>query len=307
MLHLVFLSAQLAAQYSTNIIVAKDGTGDYTSIQEAINSTKAFPDQPITVFIKKGIYNEKITIYEWNNNLNLTGESRDSTIIEWSDYFKSIDLGRNSTFHTYTLKIESNDLKIENLTIINNAGPVGQAVALHLAGDRVAINNCTIKGHQDTIYATGEGFRQYFRDCLIEGTTDFIFGSATVIFDECVIHSKSNSYITASSTPASAKYGFIFKSCMLTADAGIDQVYLGRPWRPYARTVYLNCELGDHILPAGWDNWSSKDTEKTAFYAEYNSSGPGANSKDRVEWSKQLSKKEASKYTVDRIFRGWKP
>jgi len=284
------------------MVVAADGSGDYTSIQAAINATKAFPDKRITIFIKNGIYKEKIRVYSWNTMLTLKGESAEKTVITWDDYFDQINLGRNSTFHTYTLKVEANDFVAENLTVENTAGPVGQAVALHVEGDRCQFLNCRIRGNQDTLYTAGEGSRQYYKGCFIEGTTDFIFGEATAVFDDCIINSKSNSYITAASTPKGKVFGFVFLHCRLTADEGITRGYLGRPWRDHAKVVYLNCEMGAHILPEGWANWSGTGRDKTAFYAEYENTGPGSAPGKRQPWSHQLTKEEALKYRLKTIF-----
>ena len=295
------------SQYATEITVDQHGNGDFTSIQEAINATKSFPEKPITIYIKNGVYKEKVNIYSWNNNLTLIGESRDSTIIQWDDYFKKVNLGRNSTFHTYTLKVAANDVTLENLIVENTAGAVGQAVALHLEGDRVEIKNCTINGYQDTVYLAGEGFRQYFENCTISGTTDYIFGAATAVFHSCVIISKSNSYITAASTPKSQAYGLTFINCQLTrSNDDVKNVYLGRPWRSFARTVFINCEMDEHITPDGWNNWGSSDKEQTAFYAEFGSHGPGA-SQSRVSWSHSLSQEQVGDYEIPKIFDGWSP
>src|SRR5690606_246244 len=186
-------------------------------------------------------------------------------------HFKKIDKGRNSTFLTYTVLVEGNDFIAKNLTIQNTAGDVGQAIALSINADRCYIENCNILGNQDTLYTSGEGFRQYFSNCYIEGTTDFIFGQATVLFEKCRIHSKRNSYITAASTPKDIPYGFVFMNCNLTADENVTEVYLGRPWRIHAKTVFLECEMDENIKPEGWHSWSKPEAEKTTYYAEYNS------------------------------------
>ncbi|WP_035694623.1 pectate lyase [Flavobacterium soli] len=288
------------------VTVAQDGSGDYTSIQEAINQAKAFPYEKITIFIKNGIYKEKIKIHEWNTNLQLIGESQEKTIITFDDYFGKMGLGRNSTFYTYTLMVDADDVVLQNLTIENAAGEVGQAVALSVTSNRVAVINCKLLGNQDTLYATGTG-KQYFKNCYIEGTTDFIFGSATAFFENCEIHSKKDSFITASSTPKDSSFGYVFTNCKLTAADDISKVYLGRPWRIYAKTVFLNCNLGNHILPEGWHNWSKPEAEKTTFYAEFKNNGEGSKTQSRVKWSSQLSKKEAKKYTIENILKQSQP
>ncbi|UII27145.1 pectinesterase family protein [Fulvivirga maritima] len=289
------------AQIDYYITVAKDDSGDYNTIQEAINSAKAFPDKRITIFVKNGTYHEKVKVHSWNNLLTIEGQHRDSTIITFDDYFDKIDKGRNSTFMTPTVLVQGRDCVLKNLTIENTAGPVGQAVALAIEADRCVVKHCNLMGNQDTFYAAGEGNRQYLTDCYIEGTTDFIFGEATVVFEKCNIHAKSNSYITAASTPKDVTYGLVFIDCSLTADQEINRVYLGRPWRQYAKTVFIYCKLGEFILPEGWHNWSNPAAERTAFYAEYQNSGNGDHPKQRVTWSHQLKKSEAEKYTVEQI------
>lgn len=292
-----------AQQKEYDVIVAQDGSGDYTRIQDAINGVKAFPHKRITIFIRAGVYKEKVRVYSWNTNLSLVGDTLGETVITYNDHFKKINLGRNSTFHTYTLKVEGNDFFASNLTIENSAGEVGQAVALHIEADRVVVKNCTIKGYQDTMYLAGEGARQYFTHCRIYGATDYIFGNATALFDSCEVISLKPSYITAASTTRDTNYGFVFRNCTLSSDdLPGGSTYLGRPWRPHAKTVFINCKLGAYIHPLGWKEWNANGT---AFYAEYNSQGPGANPKGRVEWSHQLSSLEA--YTVESIFSGWTP
>ncbi|PHN01648.1 pectinesterase family protein [Flavilitoribacter nigricans] len=293
-----------SAQYATYMTVAQDGSGDYTSIQDAIDNTKSFPDQAITIFVKNGVYREKVRIYAWNTRVTLLGEDREKTIITYDDHFKRIDRGRNSTFLTHTLWVEANDFTARNLTIENTAGAVGQAIALSVSGDRCVFENCTILGHQDTLYCTGESSRQYFTDCLIAGTTDFIFGNATAVFDKCTIRSLSDSFVTAASTTPRQHYGLIFLDCRLTAADGVAAVYLGRPWRAYAKTAFINCTYGDHILPEGWDDWGQPTNHQTASYAEY---APSENLEGRVDWAKKLRKKQLKNYKLTTIFSGWTP
>lgn len=296
-----------AQDYRTQFTVAKDGSGDFTSIQAALDASKSFPYVRITIHIKNGVYHEKVLVPAWNTKISLIGESRDSTFITYDDYFKKINRGRNSTFFTATLRVDGNDFRAENLTIENSAGPVGQALALHVEADRCSFVNCRILGNQDTVYLAGEGARDFFKDCHIEGTTDFIFGEATAVFEECTIESKANSYITAASTPAGVPFGFVFMDCTLTAAAGVDEVYLGRPWRDYAKTVYLHCWLGDHIRPQGWGNWGSERAEKETFYAVYQNKGPGASPDARAAWTHQLTAEQAKRYKVTNILNGWEP
>ncbi len=285
------------------ITVAQDGSGDYDKIQDAVYATPAFPYEKVTIYVKNGTYNEKVRIPEWNTNVVLQGESKENTIIAFDDNFSKIALGRNSTFYTYTLLVESDDFSASNLTIKNTSGDRGQAIALSVTGNRVKITNCNLLGNQDTLYLSGKEVKQYFKDCYIEGTTDFIFGGATALFENCTIHSIKSSYITAASTPEGTPFGFVFKNCKLTANPDAKEVYLGRPWRIFAKTVFMNCEMGAQIKPEGWENWSKPEAEKNAFYAEYNCSGEGFQPSKRVKWSHQLSKKEATQYSIENILK----
>ncbi|WP_433812432.1 pectate lyase [Flavobacterium johnsoniae] len=285
------------------ITVAQDGSGDFTKIQDAVYACPAFPYEKVTIYVKNGVYNEKVRIPEWNNNVILKGESKENTIITFDDNFSKINLGRNSTFYTSTLLVEGDDFSASNLTIKNASGDKGQAIALSVTGTRAKISNCTILGNQDTLYLSGKNAKQYFKDCYIEGTTDFIFGGATALFENCIIHSIKSSYVTAASTPEGVDFGFVFKNCKLTAETAANAVYLGRPWRIYAKTAFINCELGKQIKPEGWENWSKPDAEKNTFYAEYNNSGEGFQPKKRVTWSHQLTKKEADKYSIENILK----
>jgi len=286
---------------SYNIMVSKDGSGDFTTIQKAIYAAKAFPYQRVIIHVKNGTYNEKVHVFAWNTHVSLIGESKEHTIITYDDYFDKINLGRNSTFLTPTVLVEGNDFVAENLTIANTSGEVGQAVALSINANRCYFENCAFLGFQDTVYTAGGGFKQYFKNCYIEGSTDFIFGEATVLFESCTIHNKTNSYITAASTPKGQEFGYVFKDCKLTAEDDVNEVYLGRPWRIYARTVFMNCQMGKHILPEGWHNWSKPEAEKNAFYAEFLNMGEGFQPKKRVGWSHQLKASEAEKYTLKNI------
>ncbi|MCD8167525.1 MAG: pectinesterase family protein [Bacteroides sp.] len=300
LLFALLLSTAVKAQVRDSLIVTRDGTGDYRTVQEAIESVRAFMDYTVTIYIRNGVYKEKLVIPSWVKNVRFVGEDPERTIITYDDH---ANINKMGTFRTYTVKVEGNDITFENLTIENNAAQLGQAVALHTEGDKLVFINCRFLGNQDTIFTGAEGTRLCFKDCYIEGTTDFIFGPSTALFENCTIYSKRNSYITAASTPAESEFGYVFKNCTLTAAPGVDKVYLGRPWRPYAATVFIDCEMGSHIVGAGWHNWNNPENEKTARYGEYESKGPGANPQERVEWSHQLTKKEVQKYTVENIFR----
>ena len=307
LLLLSVVSAAWAQERQDTIVVSRDGTGNFRTLQEAIESARAFMDYTVTIYVKNGVYKEKVIVPSWVENIDIIGEDRDKTIITYDDH---ANINKMGTFRTYTVKVEGSDITFKNLTIENNAAQLGQAVALHTEGDRLKFINCRILGNQDTIYTGAKFTRLYFKDCYIDGTTDFIFGPSTALFENCMIHSKRNSYVTAASTPKEAKYGYIFKHCKLTAEPGVDKVYLGRPWRPYAYTLFIECELGKHIVPAGWHNWGKQSNEETARYMEYKNTGEGANVSERVAWGKQLTKKEAEAVTVDAIFgtqSNWNP
>lgn len=307
LLLLVAVSGTWAQEHRDTLVVSRDGTGDFRTLQEAVESARAFMDYTVTIYVKNGVYKEKVIVPSWVENIDIIGEDRDKTIITYDDH---ANINKMGTFRTYTVKVEGSDITFKNLTIENNAAQLGQAVALHTEGDRLKFINCRILGNQDTIYTGAKFTRLYFKDCYIDGTTDFIFGPSTALFENCMIHSKRNSYVTAASTPKEAKYGYIFKHCKLTAEPGVDKVYLGRPWRPYAYTLFIECELGKHIVPAGWHNWGKQSNEETARYMEYKNTGEGANVSERVAWSKQLTKKEAEAVTVDAIFgtqSNWNP
>ena len=307
LLLLSVVSVAWALERQDTIVVSRDGTGNFRTLQEAIESARAFMDYTVTIYVKNGVYKEKVIVPSWVENIDIIGEDRDKTIITYDDH---ANINKMGTFRTYTVKVEGSDITFKNLTIENNAAQLGQAVALHTEGDRLKFINCRILGNQDTIYTGAKFTRLYFKDCYIDGTTDFIFGPSTALFEDCIIHSKRNSYVTAASTPKEAKYGYVFKHCKLTAEPGVDKVYLGRPWRPYAYTLFIECELGKHIVLAGWHNWGKQSNEETARYMEYKNTGEGANASERVAWSKQLTKKEAEAVTVDAIFRtqsDWNP
>ncbi len=292
-----------------DFVVAKDGSGDFFTVQEAVNAAPDYCKQDeTTIYIKDGVYEEKVTIPTNKQRLHLIGQSAGKTVIRWSDYAKKIgstgyEMGTSATS---TVFLYASDFLAENLTFENASGEgkdIAQACAITVDGDRVAFINCRFIANQDTIYTYGKGQRQYFRNCWIEGTTDFIFGASTCWFEDCTILSKRNSYVTAASTPERAEFGYVFSNCRLIHDGKTDKVYLGRPWRSFAKTVFINCELGDHIVREGWHNWDKPYAEKTAFYAEYGSRGPGASDATRVKWSHILKAKYIRKYTPENVLR----
>ena len=306
---LITLSVK-AADY--NFVVAQDGSGDFTTVQAAIN---AVPDYrkagPTRIYIKKGIYKEKIVIAESKQGVQLIGE--DGTVITYDDYAQKPNIfgEEKGTSGSGSIYIFGPDFMAENMTFENTSGPVGQAVACHVAGDRAVFRRCRFLGFQDTLYTFGENTREYYEDCYIEGTIDFIFGKATAVFNRCELRSKrTGGFLTAPATPQGSNYGYVFYDCKLTADEGVEagSVWLSRPWRPYGKTVFIRCEMGQHIRPEGWNNWGKTDNERTAYYAEYQCYGKGADTSRRVAWSHQL--KDANAYVMTNILKGadgWNP
>lgn len=300
------------AQVSDNpdtLVVARDGSGQFRNVDEALEVCRAFMEYHKVIYVKKGTYKEKLIIPSWLTNVEICGEDRDNTIITYDDHanIKSDQIHSKSqkigTFRTYTLRIDGTDITVKNITIENNAPRLGQAVALHTEGNRIKFLNCRFLGNQDTVYTgRGETFL-LFKDCYIEGTTDFIFGPSTAWFENCDIFCKINSYITAASTPQNVEYGYVFNNCRIALAPEVTKMCLGRPWRTYAHTVFMNCDLPKGIAPAGWNDWK-KDTNLVR-YAEYNNRGEGAKTDKRAQWSKQLTKKEAQKLTIKNVLGQW--
>ena len=286
-------------QYKYVFTVAKDGTGDYFFIQDAIDAMRVYPLASITLYIKNGVYNEKISLPANNTDVSFIGQSADSTIIIFKDYAGK---GNHTTFTSYTAKISGNRFRAEHISFVNAAGAVGQALALYVDADKAVFKDCKFLGNQDTIFLGGENANQLFQDCYIEGTTDFIFGPATAVFQHCTIRCKSNSFITAASTTAGKKFGFVFLNCIVKADSSVNKLYLGRPWRANAKTAFLYSTLPAVIAPEGWDNWGNTANEQTAYFAEYKNNGDGSNAKQRATWTKNISEQQAKTYTLAKIF-----
>ena len=255
-------------------VVAKDGSGDFFTVQEAINAVPDFrKNKRTTILVRSGEYKEKLIVPASKINVSMIGE--EGAVITNDGYAKKLNaLGDEmSTSGSSTAYIYAPDFYAENITFANTAGRVGQAVACFIEGDRVYFKHCRFIGNQDTLYTYGKESRQYYEDCYVEGTVDFIFGWSTVVFRNCEIHSVGDGYVTAPATDKGQKYGYVFWNCRLTAAPETKSVYLSRPWRPYAQVVYIQCQLGKHILPAGWDNWRNPANEKTVFFAEYKNTG----------------------------------
>ena len=292
-----------------DFVVATDGTGDFKTVQEAINAVPDYRKKETTIFIKKGTYKEKLVLAESKSLVTFIGESVDSTVITYDDYNqkKNIFGEDKGTSGSAGFYIYGPGFSAENITFSNTAGPVGQAVAVSVGGDKAKFKNCRFLGFQDTLYTYGRESRQYYNHCYIEGTVDFIFGSATAVFDSCTIYGKRGGFYTAASTPEPVKYGYVFLDCNITGNAPDTSFYLGRPWRPYAKTVFIRCHLDRQVKTEGWNNWSKASNERTAFYAEYKNIGVSADTSKRVPWSHQLTENEARSYTLFNILSGWDP
>lgn len=309
------------------ITVSIDNTADFNSIQAAIDS---IPNgNPETIFIKNGTYKERVEITK--DNITLIGESRDNVIITEGYYANMImeDGSKAGTFRSYTFLVFADNFKAFNITFENSSGfgtEVGQAIAVYAEGDRITFKNCRMLGHQDTLF-TGPlpmkekqvgGFtgptqfakrrhvRQLYEDCYIEGEIDFIFGSATAYFKNCTLYALNrnkdiNAFYTAASTYEDMEFGYVFDHCDFTGNCPKATVALGRPWRNYAKTVLIECNISDQVIPDGFDDWNKKDAHETIFYAEYNCHGDGYQPSKRAAYVHQLDEAQAAKYTKENI------
>ena len=295
------------------VIVAADGTGKYKTIREAIDAAPQLvrdDGRRWRIRVKPGIYRELVYVQREKRFITLVGEDVEKTVLMYDLYagLPGPDDKPIGTFGTPTLTVDADDFRMENITIENFAGNKGQAVALRVDGDRVVFRGCHFLGWQDTILANRG--RQYFDTCMIRGSVDFIFGGATAYFERCEIQCVGNGYITAASTPDYQRHGFVFSFCKIVGLAPEVRTFLGRPWRDYAKTIFLNTEMSEVVRPAGWDNWKKRNAEKTAVYAEFNSTGPGGATAERAPWSKQLTAAEAANYSLENVLAGadnWNP
>ena len=294
-----------SVQEKSVYVVDCSGGGDFASVQACFDALPSKPAAWRTVRIMPGTYREKVTLDVYKDKVHIVGagQTPDEVRIVWDDFSgRVVDGYELTTYDSYTLSVQADDVLLENLTVANDAGRVGQAVALETRGDRILIEGCRLLGDQDTFFTKGYVSRVHVVDTYIEGTTDFIFGPSIVLFDGCTIHAKADSFITAASTTERNRYGYVFRSCRVTAADGVEKLYLGRPWKSTARTVWLGCELPAAVRPEGWHNWRDPARERTSFYAEWGCTGPGADRSGRVAWSHGLSDAEAAEYAPELIF-----
>ena len=310
--------------------VKQNGSGDASTLAEAFALVQSIPaEYAVEIQIGAGTYHEKLDLER--DNVTLVGEAAEATVLTFDDYglFIMPDGIKRGTFRSYTLYVHGDNFTAKNLTFANTAGfgaKVGQAVAVYADGARMTFENCRFLGHQDTLFTAPlpptvvewGGFRgprenaprdngtHYYKNCYIEGDVDFIFGGATAYFEECEIHSLTRSsdpdgYITAASTPEGRPYGYVFDRCRFTSNCPPETVYLGRPWRSFAKTVILRSELGAHIKKEGWHDWNKEEAHELTFYAEFENYGPGASPGTRAFWSHQLTEEEAKVYTKEKV------
>ena len=309
------------------ITVAKDNSGDFNSIQQAVDSIPA--GTPETIYIKKGIYKERVEVRK--NNISFVGESTDDTIITESYYARMImpDGSKRGTFRSYTFFVYADNFTASNLTFENAAGfgdEFGQAIAVYAEGDNITFRNCKILGHQDTLFTgplpmkekqpggftgpTIDGIRrvvhQLYEDCYIAGEIDFIFGSATAYFKNCTLfalnrNQEINAFYTAPSTYEGQAFGYVFEICTFTGNCPPKSVALSRPWRIHAKTVLLNCSYSDQIIDEGFTDWNKPESHETVYYAEYNGHGEGFKPEKRAAYVHQLNESEAALYTLENV------
>lgn len=309
---IVLIASLLAASASAEprtLTVAPDSSGDFTTVQAAFDAVPDNNADPIVIHVKPGTYKEKLRLVRAKSHVTLRGDDAQSTILtnDWNANHIGPDGKPVGTSGSYTVEIDAPDFCAENLTFENTAGDTGQALALSARGDRQVYRNCRLLGWQDTLYA--DGGRQYYDRCHIEGRVDFIFGSATAVFDHCYIVSKNGGHVTAASTPQEKPWGYVFLDCTLASTDGVP-ADLGRPWRDYASVTFVRCDLGRHVKPEGWSNWKGTERDKTARYAEYHCTGPGADRSKRVPWAKELTDEQAKDLTVETLLGGtdhWNP
>ncbi|HLX94413.1 MAG TPA: pectinesterase family protein [Verrucomicrobiae bacterium] len=307
---LLFIGFNTTAE--SELVVATDGSGQFTNVQAAISAApqNTSPTNWCVILIKPGIYKELIYLQREKHFVRLVGEDPEKTVLTYDLHanLPGPDGKPISTFRTPSTVVDADDFVAENLTFQNSAGPQGQALAVRLDGDRAIFRNCRFLGWQDTILANRG--RQYYTNCYVAGAVDFIFGGATEFYDHCEIHCLGKGYITAASTPADHPFGYVFSHCRITGENPDVNTYLGRPWRAYASVTFLNTEMSGAVRPAGWDNWRDPAREKTARYAEFNSTGPGADPSARAKWASQLTLPQAEAITVDKVLGGsdsWDP
>jgi pectinesterase len=308
---LIFGGAGVAKASPVELTVAADGSAKYKTVQEAVMAVPAgTAESPVVIRVKPGTYKELVYIQREKRFFRLIGEDASKTVITFdlNANLKGLDGKPIGTFRTPSVQIDADDFAAENITFENSAGPVGQALAIRVDGDRAVFRNCRFLGWQDTMLLNRG--RQYFENCYVEGHVDFIFGAATAFFERCHIRALKDGYLTAASTPDDQPFGFVFSHCRVTGATPEVKTYLGRPWRAYSAVTFVDTEMSEAVRPEGWHNWNFPEREKSVRYAEFGSKGPGANSSARVAWARRLTKAEAKAITPRKVLGGadgWNP
>ena len=293
------------------LVVAADGSAKYRTVQEAVMAVPAgTPDSPVVIRIRPGTYRELVYVQREKRFFRLVGEDAARTVITFdlNANLKGLDGKPIGTFRTPTVQVDADDFTAENITFENSAGPVGQALAVRVDGDRVVFRNCRFLGWQDTVFINRG--RHYFENCYIAGHVDFIFGGATAFFERCHVHALRDGYLTAASTPDNAPFGFVFRGGKVTGETPEVKTYLGRPWRAHSAALFLETEMSGVVRPEGWHNWNFPEREKTVRYGEFGSTGPGAKPEARVAWARRLTKAGAKNITPEKVLAGhdgWNP
>ncbi|HKP92293.1 MAG TPA: pectinesterase family protein [Chthoniobacterales bacterium] len=294
------------------IVVASDGSGQFQTVQAAIDSIPDGNAESRLVVVKPGHYREQVVINSRKPFITLRGVDPDArkTVLSFDRYATVEDPKapgkRVGIFGTESVSIEANDFTAENITFENSAGRLAPAMALRATGDKLIFRNCRFLSWQDTVCLVGH--RMYFRDCYFEGRVDFIIGHATAVFEKCHLHATDGGVIAAPSTSAERPFGLVFLKCRVTCKE--DRSYLAAPWQPGAAAAFIECELGENLWPEGWTEWRGAEHHKTARFVEYKNTGPGAVVHRRPSWTRQLTEAEAKNHTVQNILRGpdqWDP
>ncbi|WP_394001569.1 pectinesterase family protein [Luteimonas sp. WGS1318] len=279
--------------------------GPFADVQTAVDAAVA-GGAPARIRIAAGTWRGVVDVPPDAPPLTLVGAGSTATVLVNGHAASQVDPRTGRAYGTYgsaTMFVRSDDFRAERLTIENDAGPVGQAVALVVDGTRAAFDQVHVLGHQDTLYLRTPGAVVWFRDCRVEGTVDYIFGAATALFEGCALHSLGNGYVTAASTPAEQAYGFVFRRCRLSVSAGVSRVYLGRPWRPHAAVLFADCALDAPVPEPGWHDWDQPDARTTARFGTIDTRGAVGTSLPDVPWGGEPS----ALPTPVMLFGDWRP
>jgi pectinesterase len=306
------LSAITLRAEQAALVVAPDGSGQFKTVQAAVDSIPEENTGPRLIVLKPGTYKEQVVIKSGKPFLTLRGADKDprKTIVTFNRYATIEDpkapKKRIGVPDSETVSIQADHFTAENITFENTAGRVAAAIAVRTTGDKIIFRNCRFLSWQDTLYLDGK--RVYLHECYVEGRVDFVYGSATAVFEKCHLHATDGGVITAASTKPETPFGLVFLRCKVTCKE--DRSYLGSPWQPGAATAFLECELGENLWPQGWTEWKGEQHHKTARFVEYNNTGPGAHPEQRPAWTRQLTDAEAKSHTVENILggtEGWNP